>query len=128
VRSQGAEEPAATRTSLLLERFAASGATPTRVLVDSGPDVRAQLLTAGIATVDGVVYTHAHADHTQASTISRAHTRDVTSTPTTRRQRILKRRSPMLYDGAAGSIPPILKAPYRCGHAVYHGGPGGELR
>jgi phosphoribosyl 1,2-cyclic phosphate phosphodiesterase len=34
------------------------------VLVDSGPDVRAQLLTAQVATVDGVVYTHAHADHT----------------------------------------------------------------
>jgi phosphoribosyl 1,2-cyclic phosphate phosphodiesterase len=53
-----------TRTSLLIERFAVAGTEPTRILVDSGPDVRAQLLAANVGTVDAVVYTHAHADHT----------------------------------------------------------------
>jgi phosphoribosyl 1,2-cyclic phosphate phosphodiesterase len=52
-----------TRTSLLIER-SGSGARPTRVLIDTGPDVRAQLLAANIGAIDGVVYTHAHADHT----------------------------------------------------------------
>ena len=33
------------------------------VLVDTGPDLRAQILAAGIPRVDAIVYTHAHADH-----------------------------------------------------------------
>jgi phosphoribosyl 1,2-cyclic phosphate phosphodiesterase len=51
-----------TRCSLLLERRNASGAA-TRVLVDTSPDLRQQALAAGIATIDGVLYTHEHADH-----------------------------------------------------------------
>jgi len=33
------------------------------VLVDTGPDMREQLLDAGVARLDAVLYTHAHADH-----------------------------------------------------------------
>jgi phosphoribosyl 1,2-cyclic phosphate phosphodiesterase len=49
------------RCSLLVERDGPSGTT--RVLIDTSPDLRAQLLDAGIGTLDAVVYTHAHADH-----------------------------------------------------------------
>lgn len=35
----------------------------TRILVDSGPDVREQLLTADVRHLTAVLYTHAHADH-----------------------------------------------------------------
>jgi phosphoribosyl 1,2-cyclic phosphate phosphodiesterase len=35
------------------------------VLVDTSPDLRQQLLDAGTRTLDGVVYTHGHADHIQ---------------------------------------------------------------
>lgn len=49
------------RCSLLVERF--DGANATRVLIDTSPDLRAQLLEAGVGLLDGVVYTHAHADH-----------------------------------------------------------------
>ena len=50
------------RCSLLVERDGPGGTT--RVLVDTSPDLREQLLSAGIARLDGVVWTHAHADHT----------------------------------------------------------------
>jgi len=49
------------RCSLLIERETADGTT--RVLIDTSPDLRAQLLGAEIGTLDGVVYTHGHADH-----------------------------------------------------------------
>lgn len=35
----------------------------TRILVDTGPDMREQLLSAGVGTVDAVIWTHEHADH-----------------------------------------------------------------
>jgi phosphoribosyl 1,2-cyclic phosphate phosphodiesterase len=50
------------RCSLLVERFT-EDRKPTRILVDTGPDLRAQLLTAGVDYIDAVLYTHAHADH-----------------------------------------------------------------
>ena len=51
------------RCAILIERVDGDGGRPTRVLVDTGPDVRMQLLAAGVNFVDAVVYTHAHADH-----------------------------------------------------------------
>ncbi|MDV4167588.1 MBL fold metallo-hydrolase [Rhodovulum sp. FJ3] len=50
-----------TRCSLLVEREDDTGIT--RVLIDTTPDMRAQLLRAGVGELDGVIYTHAHADH-----------------------------------------------------------------
>ncbi len=49
------------RCSMLIER--ADGDGTTRVLIDSSPDLRAQLLDVGIGELDAVVYTHGHADH-----------------------------------------------------------------
>ncbi|MGV8950455.1 MAG: MBL fold metallo-hydrolase [Cypionkella sp.] len=49
------------RCALLVERL--QGEAITRVLIDTGPDMYHQLLDAGVGTLDGVVYTHAHADH-----------------------------------------------------------------
>ncbi len=45
------------RTSALVE----TGAT--RVLIDAGPDLRAQLLRARVRRLDAVLLTHGHADH-----------------------------------------------------------------
>jgi phosphoribosyl 1,2-cyclic phosphate phosphodiesterase len=36
----------------------------TRVLIDTPPELRIQLLSAGVDRVDAVLYTHEHADHT----------------------------------------------------------------
>jgi phosphoribosyl 1,2-cyclic phosphate phosphodiesterase len=49
------------RTSLLVERAGPNGAT--RVLVDTSPDLREQLLDADVRWLDGVLMTHEHADH-----------------------------------------------------------------
>ncbi|GHE02882.1 phosphoribosyl 1,2-cyclic phosphodiesterase [Allgaiera indica] len=49
------------RCSLLVEREDAQGTT--RVLIDTTPDMRGQLLDAGVGRLDAVVYTHSHADH-----------------------------------------------------------------
>jgi phosphoribosyl 1,2-cyclic phosphate phosphodiesterase len=50
------------RTSLLVERR--NGAGVTRILVDTSPDLREQLLDHDVDWVHAVLYTHEHADHT----------------------------------------------------------------
>ncbi|MEH6738268.1 MAG: MBL fold metallo-hydrolase [Sulfitobacter sp.] len=49
------------RCSALVERITDTGTTS--VLIDTSPDMRSQLLDAGIGRLDAVLYTHAHADH-----------------------------------------------------------------
>jgi phosphoribosyl 1,2-cyclic phosphate phosphodiesterase len=49
------------RCSLLVEKI--QGSAVTRVLIDTSPDMRDQLLDAKVGVLDGVVYTHSHADH-----------------------------------------------------------------
>lgn len=46
-----------TRPSIMLEKDG------TKILVDTGPDFRAQALNHGITSLDAVIYTHFHADH-----------------------------------------------------------------
>ena len=52
------------RCSLLVEGFSASSDEPTRIVVDTGCDLREQLLDAADDRLDAVLYTHEHADHT----------------------------------------------------------------
>lgn len=49
------------RCSMLVERETDQGVT--RVLIDTSPDMREQLIDAGVGELDGVIYTHSHADH-----------------------------------------------------------------
>ena len=49
------------RCSILVERITDAGTTS--VLIDTSPDMRNQLLEAGVGRLDGVLYTHSHADH-----------------------------------------------------------------
>jgi phosphoribosyl 1,2-cyclic phosphate phosphodiesterase len=50
------------RCAVLVERTGLGGRTA--VLVDTPPDLREQLLDVRVAALDGVLYTHDHADHT----------------------------------------------------------------
>lgn len=55
-------DPAEPRNRRLRVSILVENAT-TRILVDTGPDLREQLLAANVSTVDAVVWTHDHADH-----------------------------------------------------------------
>lgn len=50
------------RCSILVKRISGDGET--RVLVDTSPDLREQLLDASVGRLDGVLITHDHADQT----------------------------------------------------------------
>jgi phosphoribosyl 1,2-cyclic phosphate phosphodiesterase len=49
------------RCSLIVEQTGPRGTT--RALIDTTPDLRSQLLAADTGILDGVAYTHPHADH-----------------------------------------------------------------
>ncbi len=49
------------RCSVLLTRIGPGGTT--YCVIDTGPDFRAQMLDGQVPRLDGVVYTHEHADH-----------------------------------------------------------------
>lgn len=50
------------RCSALVRRETATGVT--RVLIDTSPDMRDQMLSETVSDLDAVLYTHEHADHT----------------------------------------------------------------
>lgn len=50
------------RASLLVEQFAADGGQTT-IVIDTGPDFRDQMISAGVSRLDAAIYSHEHADH-----------------------------------------------------------------
>jgi phosphoribosyl 1,2-cyclic phosphate phosphodiesterase len=50
------------RCSIMLEQVTEGGTT--RVVIDTSPDLREQMLSANVSALDGVWFTHEHADHT----------------------------------------------------------------
>jgi len=50
------------RCSALVEVFGDSGDEPTRILIDTSPDMREQLLREEVERLDAIVFTHEHAD------------------------------------------------------------------
>lgn len=129
------------RSSLLVERFADAdaaladdqNAAKTTLLIDTGPDVREQLLSAHVTGLDGVFYSHDHADHSHGID-------DLRIMCYVRRKlvdlyfnhatgELLKRRFDYCFGTQPGSsYPPIVKGHFiEPGQPVTVSGAGGEI-
>ncbi|WP_334175561.1 MBL fold metallo-hydrolase [Pseudoxanthobacter sp.] len=119
------------RCALLVQRISPHGTTT--VLIDTGADMREQLLSAGVSDVDAVLYTHAHADHIHGID-------DLRALALVRRRRIdvymdeptsLRLHASFGYCFATppgSGYPPILtEHRIRPGTALTLGGPGGDV-
>ncbi|WP_431285400.1 MBL fold metallo-hydrolase [Humitalea sp. 24SJ18S-53] len=59
----GACDPAEARNRRLRSSILVEATGGKRLLVDAGPDLRAQMLAAGVGRFDEILFTHSHADH-----------------------------------------------------------------
>ncbi len=120
------------RAAALIERVSAAGGTTT-VVIDTGPDFRAQMLMASVKRIDAVVYTHPHADHIHGIDDLRSYVMeqrdliDVHADDFTM-QRLYQAFGYCFETPAGSSYPPILR-PHRIDHAqtVVVEGEGGAL-
>ncbi len=119
------------RCSVLLQQSEAG--SQTNILIDTSPDMREQMLSADVKHIDGVWYTHEHADHTHGIDELRGYFLNQ------------RKRIPVWADSATGSMlmtrfaycvvqapgsdyPPILDLNnIVLGRALQSGGAGGEI-
>jgi len=119
------------RTSLLVEQRNSAGVT--RILVDTSPDLREQLIATGVDWLDAVLFTHEHADHThgiddlRALYIARRRRVDVyLDEPTSH---TLRTRFGYCFEAPPGSEYPPILTEHRLvpGEAVTIAGEGGSI-
>lgn len=118
------------RCAILVQRIGAGGATT--VLVDTGPDMAHQLIDAGCGALDGVLYTHDHADHVHGiddiRMIAIALRRRVPAWMNAATEATLRARFGYIFETPPGSsYPPVMEI-----HAIGDGpvsvdGPGGPV-
>ena len=100
------------------------------ILIDTAPEFRDQALDAGIAQVDAVLFTHAHADHVHGIDdlrgISREMGRDIDVHAESAVLDEIRSRFPYLFHDATGprrNYPPFLRASAFDGPFEVHGRP-----
>lgn len=95
-----------TRGAILVESDAGS-----RVLVDTGPDFREQMLAAGVSTFDAVIWTHDHADHVNGiddlRQVFHAMRRPVRGLARPHTLAVLRERFGYVFDGRGGYPPTV---------------------
>lgn len=120
------------RCSIFVERAGSDGAR-TRVLVDTSPDLREQLLDLGVEGLEAILMTHSHADHTHGMDDVRPlvikarkrialHMDEVTA-------EVVRRTFPYIFETPPGSLyPPLLDDKRICsGEKISLEGPGGPI-
>lgn len=121
------------RCALLIEAWQDGIAEPTRVLIDTGVDLREQLLDAEVDRVDAVFYTHEHADHTHGIDDLRVlalHNRRRVDVYFTREcgERLREAFGYCFATPPGSTYPPILNAhEIEAGQTIAVDGPGGTL-
>lgn len=96
-----------TRVSILVE------SPTTRLLIDTSPDMRAQLLSADVIDIDAILWTHDHADHSHGiDDVRQLYHHRKSPLPGYGRAptiALLKRRFDYAFEGV-GDYPPIITA------------------
>ncbi|MCX8253802.1 Phosphoribosyl 1,2-cyclic phosphodiesterase [Beijerinckiaceae bacterium RH AL1] len=119
------------RCSLLVERTGPAGTT--RVLVDTSPDLREQLLDQGSDHLDAILMTHPHADHTNGIDDVRPLVlkakRRITIHMDDHTASVVRRGFGYIFETPPGSgYPPLLdEARLEPGRSVVVEGPGGAI-
>jgi len=120
------------RCSILVKRRNDNG-DETIVVIDTSPDLRNQLNAANVKHLDGVLYTHPHADHIHGiddlRTIAISTGKRVDAWADTPTSTMLLKRFGYCFKTPKGSdYPPILNLnPLQPGTPVTISGPGGEI-
>lgn len=119
------------RCSLLVQRE--TGGKQTTVLVDTSPDLREQLIDAEVSAIDGVLFTHDHADHTHGIDDLRPlvlhQRRRIDAYMDERTAAVVRARFGYCFETPHGSsYPPIVNdRRMREGEPVTIRGPGGDI-
>jgi phosphoribosyl 1,2-cyclic phosphate phosphodiesterase len=119
------------RCSILVRR--GDGDAATQVLVDTGPDLREQLIAAEVKRLDAVFYTHPHADHTHGIDDVRGlvimNGRRIPAYMDEATSRDLTQKFGYIFVTPPGSFYPPLMTEHRLrpGRAVTIEGPGGPI-
>lgn len=122
------------RCSLLVEQWDRDPAEKTTVLVDTSPDMRDQLIGAEVRWLDGVLYTHDHADQSHGiddlRMVAQNGRRRVDVWMDAATARTLTRRFDYCFVQAPGSGYPAILTEHRIEHmgeAIRIDGPGGTI-
>lgn len=118
---------------MLVERFEDGGDKPTRVLIDTSPDLREQLIDAEVDRLDAVLFTHEHADHTHGiddlRPLTIMHRRRIDVHLDAETSALLHTRFGYCFETPPGSdYPPILNEHrFQAGDTIRVNGPAGPI-
>lgn len=121
------------RCSMLVERLEDGAEKPTRVLIDTSPDLREQLIDAEVDRLDAVLFTHEHADHTHGiddlRPLTIMHRRRIDVHLDAETSALLHTRFGYCFETPPGSdYPPILNEHrFQAGDTIRVDGPAGPI-